>query len=104
MATVHPAPRRARLLVGIALALSRLLAIGVRVGLDDGGWPLFVPAAAAAIAFARLTMVTLLLAIVVTGAMLILGLWTVGIFYGFSLAALIFALAALRHDARPMLG
>ena len=41
----------------------------------------------------------MILAIVATAAILILGLMTVGILYGFALAPLILALAAFRPDA-----
>jgi hypothetical protein len=91
--------QRVRLLGGLAFAFATLVALLVRIGLNDGGWPLFVPAVGAAGVVAWPSRSTVILAIVATAAILILGLMTVGILYGFALAPLILALAAFRTDA-----
>lgn len=90
----HRGLSKVRVLSGIGFILGLVVALGIRLGIDDGGWPLFVPPTAAAIAFARPTRGTLLLAIAATAGILVLGLMTFGILYGFSLAALILALTA----------
>ena len=90
--------RRVRLLGGLAFALATLVALAVRVGLDDGGWPLFVPALAAVGVIGWPSRSLVILAIVATAAIMILGLMTVGILYGFALAPLILALATFKTD------
>ena len=95
----HTKVQRVRLLGGLAFALATLVALGVRMGLNDGGWPLFVPAVGAAGVVIWPTRRTVILAIVATAAIMILGLMTVGILYGFALAPLILALTAFRPDA-----
>lgn len=97
MSAVTPSTRRrVRLLASIACVLSLATAVLVLVGLNDGGWPLLVPALGAAAAIVWPVRSVVVVAIVLNAAIMILGLMTVGIFYGFSLAALIFALGALR--------
>jgi hypothetical protein len=91
--------QRVRLLGGLAFALATFVALAVRIGLNDGGWPLFVPAVGAAGVIVWPSRRTVIVAIVATAAILILGLMTVGILYGFVLTPLIFALAAFRADA-----
>jgi hypothetical protein len=91
--------RRVRVLATVAFVLATIIAFGVRLGLNDGGWPLFVPVIAAAAVLVWPVRPMVLLAIAATAAIVILGLMTVGIFYGFSLAALIFALAEFRARA-----
>ena len=91
--------RRVRILATIAFLIAMTIAVGVRIGLNDGGWPLFVPAIAAAAVLVWPVPLTVLLAIAVTTAVVVLGIMTVGIFYGLSLAALIFALAEFRAGA-----
>jgi hypothetical protein len=61
--------------------------------------PRFVTALGAAGVVVWPSRPTVILAIVVTAAILILALMTVGILYGFALAPLILALAAFRTDA-----
>jgi hypothetical protein len=95
----HTKLQRVRLLGGLAFALAALVALAVRIGLNDGGWPLFVPAVGAAGVIVWPSRLTVIVAIVATAAILILGLMTVGILYGFALTPLIFALAAFRTDA-----
>lgn len=95
----HTRVQRVRLLGGLAFALSALVALAVRIGLNDGGWPLFVPALGAAGVIVWPIRPMVLVAIVATAAILILGLMTVGILYGFALAPLILALGAFRTDA-----
>ena len=92
--------QRVRLLGGLAFALAALVALAVRIGLSDGGWPLFVPAVGAAGVVIWPRRPTVILAIVATAAILVLGLMTVGILYGFALAPLILALAAFGPDGR----
>jgi hypothetical protein len=99
VAVSHTKVQRVRLLGGLAFALATLVAFAVRIGLNDGGWPLFVPAVGAAGVVVWPSRPTVILAIVATAAILILGLMTVGILYGFALAPLILALAAFRTDA-----
>jgi ABC-type anion transport system duplicated permease subunit len=94
-----PAARRVRVLATIAFVLAMGIALGIRLGLNDGGWPLFVPAIAAAGVLAWPVRVMLILAIAATTAIVVLGIMTVGILYGFSLAALIFALAEFKARA-----
>ena len=100
----HANMRRVRFLGGLAFATAMLIALAVRIGLNDGGWPLFVPAVGAAGVIFWPTRRMVLVAIVATAAILILGLMTVGILYGFALAPLIFALAAFRTDAEQAKG
>lgn len=95
----RPVARRVRVLATIAFLLAIGIALGVRLGLNDGGWPLFVPAVAAALVLAWPVRVMVVLAIATTASIVVLGIMTVGILYGFSLAALIFALAEFK--ARP---
>jgi hypothetical protein len=95
----HAKAQRVRLLGGVAFVLATLVALAVRVGLNDGGWPLFVPALGAAGVIVWPIRPIVVVAIVATAAILILGLMSVGILYGFSLSSLILALAALRTDA-----
>jgi len=95
----HAKAQRIRLLGGLAFALATLVALTVRIWLNDGGWPLFVPAVGAAGVVIWPSRPTVILAILATAAILILGLMTVGILYGFALAPLIIALAAFRPDA-----
>jgi hypothetical protein len=99
VALSHTKVQRVRLLGGLAFALATLVALAVRLGLNDGGWPLFVPglAAAGVIVWPKRPMV--IVAIVATAAIMILGLMTVGILYGFALTPLIFALALFKTDA-----
>jgi hypothetical protein len=99
VALSHTKVQRVRLLGGLAFALATLVALAVRIGLNDGGWPLFVPAVGAAGVVVWPNRRMVIMAIVATAAILILGLMTVGILYGFALAPLIFALAAFRTDA-----
>ena len=91
--------RRVRLFAGIAFVLSFGLAILVRVGLNDGGWPLLIVPAGAAAVILWPTRSILAIAILLNALMMILAMFSIGLFYGFSLAALIFALAALRGGA-----
>lgn len=99
MVTVsHPGAERVRLLGGLAFVVAMLVALAVRIGLNDGGWPLFVPALGAAFVIVWPIRPMVILAIVATAAILILGLMTVGILYGFALAPLFLALAAFRTD------
>jgi ABC-type anion transport system duplicated permease subunit len=91
--------RRVRVLGALAFVLAITVALAVRVGLNDGGWPLFVPSLAAAGVIVWPIRAMVLAAIAATAAILLLGLMTVGIFYGCSLAALIFALAAFKPGA-----
>ncbi len=91
--------QRVRRLGGIAFALAILIALAVRIGLNDGGWPLFVPAVGSAGVVVWPSRPAVIIAIVVTTAILILGSMTVGILYGFPLVPLIFALATFRTDA-----
>ena len=86
-----------RVLASVACLLSLAIAVLVLVGLNDGGWPLLVPAIGAAAAIVWPVRGVLAVAILLNAAIMILGLMTVGILYGFSLAALIFGLGALRH-------
>jgi hypothetical protein len=95
----HTKLQHVRLLGGLAFALATLVALAVRIGLNDGGWPLFVPAVGATGVVIWPSRPTVILAIVATAAILILGLMTVGILYGFALAPLILAFAAFRPDA-----
>ena len=88
--------RRVRVLATAAFALALIVAVGVRIGLNDGGWPLFVPALGAAAVVVWPIRAVVWLAIAATTAIFVLGLMTVGILYGFSLALLIFALAAFK--------
>ena len=99
VALSHTRVQRVRLLGGLAFALATLVALAVRIGLNDGGWPLFVPAVGAAGVIVVPSRAMVIVAIVATAAILILGLMTVGILYGFALAPLILALAAFRTDA-----
>jgi hypothetical protein len=99
VALSHTKVQRVRLLGGIAFAFATFVALLVRIGLNDGGWPLFVPALGAAGVVVWPSRPTVILAIVATAAILILALMTVGILYGFALAPLILALAAFRTDA-----
>jgi len=99
VALSHTKVQRVRLLGGLAFALATLVALAVRIGLNDGGWPLFVPGVGAAAVVIWPSRPTVILAIVSTAAILILGLMTVGILYGFALAPLILALTVLRPDA-----
>ncbi|HXG70513.1 MAG TPA: hypothetical protein VNJ04_07855 [Gemmatimonadaceae bacterium] len=95
---------RVRLLAFLACVLSLSIAVFVTVGLQDGGWPLLVPAVGAAAVIVWPVRSVLAVAILLNAAIIILGLMTVGILYGFSLAALLFALAALRpanHQEPP---
>jgi hypothetical protein len=94
--SAHRVERRVRVLATIALLIALTSALGVRVGLNDGGWPLFVPAIAAAAVLVWPVRVIVSWAIAITAACVVLGLMSVGIFYGLSLAALIFALAEFR--------
>jgi len=94
----HTRARRVRLLGGLAFALATLVALAVRIGLNDGGWPLFVPAVGGAGVVIWPSRAAVILAIVATAAILILGLMTVGILYGFALAPLILALTTYRPD------
>lgn len=98
VALSHTKVQRVRLLGGLAFAVATLVALAVRIGLNDGGWPLFVPALGAAGVIVWPIRPMVIVAIVVTAAILILGLMTVGILYGFALAPLIFALATFRTD------
>ena len=91
--------RRVRVLGGLAFAIAISIALLVRIGLNDGGWPLFIPALGAAGVVVWPLRLMVIAAIVVTAAMLVLGLMTVGILYGFALTPLIFALAAFRVDS-----
>ncbi|HEV7387008.1 MAG TPA: hypothetical protein VGN73_00220 [Gemmatimonadaceae bacterium] len=99
IALSHTQLQRVRFLGGLAFAVATLVALAVRIGLNDGGWPLFVPAVGAAGVVIWPSRPTVILAIVATAAILILGLMTVGILYGFALAPLILALAVFRADA-----
>jgi hypothetical protein len=94
-----PRARRVRRLGGLAFVLATLIALAVRLGLNDGGWPLFVPAFASAGVVVWPMRPVVIVAILVTAGILILGSMTVGILYGFPLVPLIFALAAFRTDA-----
>lgn len=94
-----PVARRVRVLASIAFLLAIGIGLGLRLGLNDGGWPLFVPAIAAAVVLAWPVRVMVFLAIAATTSIVVLGMMTVGILYGFSLAALILALA--EFNARP---
>lgn len=102
----HAKARRVRLLGGIAFALAMLIALAVRTGLNDGGWPLFVPAAGAAGVILWPSRRTVIVAIAATAAVLVLGLMTVGILYGSVLVPLIVALGvvAQRGVAHPFGG
>jgi hypothetical protein len=91
--------QRVRRLGGLAFVLATLIALAVRIGLNDGGWPLFVPAVGAASVVIWPRRPAVIAAIVVTAGLLILGSMTVGILYGFPLVPLIFALATFRTDA-----
>ena len=91
--------QRVRLLGGLAFAIAISIALVVRIGLNDGGWPLFIPALGAAGVVVWPSRPMVIVAIVVTAAILVLGLMTVGILYGFVLTPLILALAAFRVDA-----
>ena len=91
--------QRVRLLGGLAFAIAISIALLVRIGLNDGGWPLFIPALGAAGVVVWPSRPMVIVAIVVTAAILVLGLMTLGILYGFALTPLIFALAAFRPDA-----
>jgi hypothetical protein len=95
----HTKAQRVRRLGGVAFALATFVALAVRIGLNDGGWPLFVPALGAAGLVVWPSRPMVIVAIVATAAILILGLMSVGILYGFALVPLIFALAAFRTDA-----
>jgi hypothetical protein len=95
--SVRPNTRRIRLAAAVALALALFVAFAVLVGLRDGGWPLLVPAVAAAAVLAWPKRAVVVLAILATAAIMLLGLMTVGIFFGASLAALILALAEFRQ-------
>jgi len=95
-ATSRHVERRVRVLASAAFVLAIVVAVAVRVGLDDGGWPLFVPAMGAAAVLVWPIRAVVWLAIAATAAIFVLGLMTVGILYGFSLALLIFALAAFK--------
>lgn len=88
--------RRVRLLASLACILSLAAALLVLIGLRDGGWPLLLPAMGAASVIVWPNRSVLAVAILLNAAIMILGLMSVGILYGFSLAALIFALSALR--------
>lgn len=88
--------QRVRLLGGLAFAIATSIALVVRIGLNDGGWPLFIATLGAAGVVVWPSRPMVIVAIVVTAAMLVLGLMTVGILYGLALTPLIFALAAPR--------
>lgn len=98
VALSHTNVQRVRLLGGLAFALATLIALAVRTGLNDGGWPLFVPSLGAAGVIVWPSRPMVIVAIIATAAILILGLMTVGILYGFALVPLIFALAVSRTD------
>jgi hypothetical protein len=95
-ATSRQVVRRVRVLASAAFVLAIVVAVAVRVGLDDGGWPLFVPAMGAAAVVVWPIRAVVWLAIAATAAIFVLGLMTVGILYGLSLALLIFALAPFK--------
>jgi hypothetical protein len=99
VALSHTKVQRVRRLGWLAFVLATLLALAVRIGLNDGGWPLFVPAVGAASVVIWPSRPAVIAAIAVTAGLLILGSMTVGILYGFPLVPLIFALATFRTDA-----
>jgi hypothetical protein len=99
IALTHKKVERVRFLGALAFALATFVALSVRIGLNDGGWLLFVPALGAACVIVWPVWPILLVAILATAAILILGSMSVGILYGFALAPLIFALAEFRRDA-----
>jgi hypothetical protein len=100
----HTRVQRVRRLGGFAFVLATLIALAIRIGLNDGGWPLFVPVVGAAGVIVWPSRPAVIVAIVATTAILILGSMTVGILYGFPLVPLIFALAAFRTDAYQLTG
>jgi len=101
MALSHARTTHVRRLGGIAFVLATLIALAVRLGLNDGGWPLFVPAFVSAGVIAWPIRPMVIVAIVVTAGLLILGSMTVGLLYGFPLVPLIFALATFRTQPDP---
>jgi hypothetical protein len=91
--------RLVRLFGTIAFVVSLTIALIVRVGINDGGWPLFVPPIAAAAVIVWPIRSVVVMAILVHAAIITLGILSVCIFYGVPLAALIFALFVLRSGA-----
>jgi hypothetical protein len=92
--------RKVRMLGALAFVLSLAVTLMVLLGLREGGWPLFVPVVAAASVVAWPTRPMVIVAVILNAAIVVLGLMTVGILYGFSLAALIHAFALLRPIAK----
>ncbi len=64
---------RARILTGAACFLAFTIAILVRVGLNDGGWPLFVPGLASAAAVLWPTRAVIGIAVACTAAIVVRG-------------------------------
>lgn len=90
---------RVRVFSAVACILAAALALGVRFGLHDGDWILFVPSIAAGLPVLYPVKAAVWLAIACTTAILLLGLASVGLFFGPSLAALIAALDVLDSRA-----
>lgn len=99
MLLTDSARSRAQALSILATALSTAVAVAAWLGMNDGSWSLGVPVIASAAAALRPTRVVVAIAMVVTAAVVVLGIDGSGVLFGASVVSLMLALNHLQSAA-----